>query len=138
MPIEVHEVIGRIIKGAIARTRNRAGVCSRLDTVRGRLDSWLQREYSGDELDNERCFDVYYHGEERELSSPDFAGEQIAELAKAEALLKRYYPDCRPLRELLKSLHGAIKSLEALRQRQGSRAAKRRYQPSAASRVRRT
>lgn len=115
MPIATHEEIGAILKTVIGRCGNRDGVRTRVDRVRSMLDTWLQHEDTAAELDNERFFDVYYHGT---LPMPIGKTLPVAEreqllndLERVRDQLVRHYPNCAPLRAVLKYLDAALKSI---------------------------
>jgi hypothetical protein len=116
MPIEGHKAVGRLLKSVLVGTRQRAGVYGRVDAIRYELDNWVQCEYKRDELSDEIFHDLYYRELPKDdplatpLSSRD---RHIATLAEVEARLARYYPECPPLRALLKKADLAIASLRA-------------------------
>jgi Domain of unknown function (DUF5623) len=97
-------------------TRGRAGVYRRVDAIRCELDNWVQCEYKRDELSDEVFFDLYYHelSEDDPLAAPAAdRARHIACLAEVVTTLGRYYPECPPLRALLKKADLAIASLRA-------------------------
>jgi hypothetical protein len=98
-------------------------VRGRVEQVQGTLDSWLQAEYTALELDNERFFDVYYHGPLplRENISASTRERLLADLLQAQRILRRHYPDCAPLRDVQGRLEGAMKSLRNWRVKQAVR-----------------
>ncbi|WP_245471120.1 DUF5623 domain-containing protein [Bradyrhizobium genosp. SA-3] len=105
MPIEGHKLVGRLLKSILIGTRARAGVHRRVDAIRCELDNWVQCEYKRDELSDDVFFDLYYH----ELPEGDALAvvpiswdRHIVNLDEVKATLVRYYPDCLPLRQLLK------------------------------------
>ena len=113
MPIETHEEVGTLLKGIVGLCGNRAGVCGRVEQVQATLDSWLQAEYTALELDNERFFDVYYHGTlplRQDIPVP-VRERLLADLLQVQQTLSRHYPDCAPLRDVQGRLEGAMKSL---------------------------
>lgn len=116
LPVEVHEEIGTRIKAVMAYSFLRPGTYHRLDRVRSELDAWLQREDEGKKLDNDRFFAVYYHGATQSDAPRSLTSkiriEGILSLERVECLLRRYYPDCAPLREMLGRLNSAKMSLQ--------------------------
>lgn len=112
MSVEAHSAVGRLLKSALIGTRQRAGVYKRVDSVRCELDDWVQCEYDRTELSDEVFFDLYYHELDTEARPAD-KNEQIANLESAKDLLAQHYPDCGPLRDLLKRLDQAIASLRS-------------------------
>lgn len=115
MPIEVHAEVGRLLKSVLVGTYERKGVYNRVNAIRSELDEWIQREYNHDELPNERFFDLYYHESgaaiPRSLSDADRDAYR-ANLLKAKEMLVKHYPDCPPLRNLLKKVDAAAHSLQ--------------------------
>lgn len=114
MPIEQHQAVGRLLKSTLIGTRQRAGVHRRVEAIRCELDNWVQCEYTRDELSNEIFFDLYY----RELSKDDPLAavppgwdRHIASLDEVKTTLTKHYPECPPLRALLKKADLAITSL---------------------------
>jgi hypothetical protein len=123
MPIETHEKVGSVLKEILSLCGKREGVRGRVEQVQGTLDSWLQAEYTALELDNERFFDVYYHGPLplRENISASTRERLLADLLQAQRILRRHYPDCAPLRDVQGRLEGAMKSLRNWRVKQAVR-----------------
>ncbi|WP_245284051.1 DUF5623 domain-containing protein [Bradyrhizobium sp. Cp5.3] len=114
MPIEGHKLVGRLLKSILIGTRARAGVHRRVDAIRCELDNWVQCEYKRDELSDDVFFDLYYHElpEEDALAAvPTSWDRHIVNLDEVKATLVRYYPECPPLRQLLKKADLAIRSL---------------------------
>lgn len=114
MPIEAHAEVGRLLKSVLTATHHRKGVYNRVNAVRSELDEWTQREYGRAELPSEQFFELYYHESgstfERALSATERARHDMS-LLEAKKILTQYYPDCPPLRSLLKKLDAAQKSL---------------------------
>ena len=114
MPIEAHAQVGRLLKSVLKDTYHRKGVYNRVDAIRSELDEWTQREYNHAELPNEQFFDLYYHESgstfARALAEAD-RERHVQSLAHAKKLLGEHYPDCPPLRSLLKKVDAAVKSL---------------------------
>lgn len=115
MPIETHAQVGRLLKSVLEDTCYRKGVYNRVDAIRGELDEWTQREYNHAELSNEQFFDLYYNEFGSTFSRALAEAERerhVQSLAQAKILLGEHYPDCPPLRSLLKKVDAAIKSLQ--------------------------
>jgi len=65
-------------------------------------------------LSNEQFFELYYHesGWTFSRTLPEVERERYAEsLMESGKLLDQHYPDCPPLRSLLKKMDNAVKSL---------------------------
>ncbi len=115
MPIEAHAHVGRLLKSVLKDTYHRKGVYNRVNAIRSELDEWTQREYNDAELPNEQFIKLYYHDSGRTFArAPTEADRErhVQSLAHAKQLLGEHYPDCPPLRSLLKMLDAAIKSLQ--------------------------
>lgn len=115
MSIETHEEVGALLKGIMGFCGNREGVRGRVEQVRAKLDSWLQAEYTAAELDNERFFNVYYHGNlpmplGKDIPTP-IRERLLADLVQVKGILSKHYSDCAPLRAVQGRLEGAMKSL---------------------------
>lgn len=115
MPIETHEEVGTLLKGIAGLCGNREGVRVRVEQIRAKLDSWLQAESSTVELDNERFFNVYYHGVlpmplRKDMPAP-VRERLLAELLQVRRILSEHYAECAPLRAVQGRLEGAMKSL---------------------------
>lgn len=114
MPIEAHAQVGRLLKDVMALTTKRAGVYNRLNKSRSTLDDWAQLEYDSNELPDEKFFDLYYHegpSENRSRISAEEGAELEHKLTSASRILQQHYPDCKPLKDLLKNITAAIGSL---------------------------
>lgn len=115
MPIETHAEVGRLLKSVLLATRARNGVYNRLNSVRSELDEWTQREYTPIELPSEQFFDLYYGETGASYSrsiSPADKERHVANLVRVKEMLTAHYPDCAPLRSLLKKTDTAVKSLQ--------------------------
>ncbi|MBB3312225.1 hypothetical protein FHT78_004001 [Rhizobium sp. BK196] len=114
MAIATHQRVGQLLKDVISATRQRAGIVNRLASVRSELDDWVQLEYDGNALPDDVFFELYYH--ERNIVPDDedgIAGRSlhIKRLQEAMALIASSYPDCKPVRGLLRKLNLALQSL---------------------------
>jgi hypothetical protein len=113
MPIEVHEEVGRKLKAVMADTFRRSGVYNRIDTVRCKLDDWIQREYDPKELPMERFSEVYYGSAPKTTFARSLAPAQVAQhvaaLEEVKELLQQYYPESQ-LKWVFGKLDAAAKS----------------------------
>lgn len=115
MPIEAHAQVGTLLKSVLVASHNRKGVYNRVNGVRCELDEWTQREYNHDELPSEQFFDLYYHESGSSFArtlSPDESTLHVGSLGRAKQILTQHYPDCPPLRALMKKLDAAIGSMQ--------------------------
>ncbi len=115
MPIEAHAEVGALLKSVLVASYHRKGVYNRINAVRSELDEWTQREYSHDELPNERFFDLYYRESGATFSRSLALAERerhIDSLNRVKQMLRSHYPDCPPLRSLLNKVDAAVKSLQ--------------------------
>jgi len=116
MPVDGHAEVGRLLKSVIYDIRGRESTYKALDGVRSDLDDWAQCEYNRSELSDEVFFGLYYHEEDVLRSDLRGAARTEAHVKNLEAatdLLARYYPDCAPVRSLLKSIDKSISALRA-------------------------
>lgn len=116
MAIRSHAEVGRLLKSVLVATFHRKGVYNRVNAIRSELDEWVQREYSHAELPSDQFFELYYHesGSTFSRSLTDAERERHSEsLAHVKQLLGEHYPDCPPLRSMLKKVDTAVKSLQS-------------------------
>jgi hypothetical protein len=115
MPIEAHVEVGERLKSVIAQCRDRRGVCNRLKRVRSDLDDWVQCEYNRAELSDQKFFDLYYHEDSGAYTDRTrgqaLTNPHVVDLEHAKQLLAQHYPDCAPLRAMVKNIDAAIQSL---------------------------
>jgi hypothetical protein len=114
MPIESHAEAGRLLKSVLVVAYNRKGVYKRINSIRCELDEWVQREYSDNELPSEQFNKLYYKetGATFSRSITESERKSHAEsLAQVKKILGKHYPDCSPLRTLLKKVDAAVGSL---------------------------
>jgi hypothetical protein len=116
MPIEAHSEVGRLLKSVLVATYYRKGVYNRVNAIRSELDEWVQREYSHAELSNERFFDLYYRESgstfKRSLAETE-RDRHVESLIGVKRLLCENYPDCPPLRSVLKKIEFAVRSIQS-------------------------
>jgi hypothetical protein len=116
MPIEAHAEVGRLLQSVLMSAFQHDGIYDRLTSLCGELDGWAEGEYTQAELPNEQFFKLYYNGE----SSPSYEDppskecreRQVADLVRVKEVLTTHYPDCPPLRSVLKKTDAAAKSLQ--------------------------
>lgn len=127
MPLDAHDVVAAHLRFLIGAAEHRAGVASRLERVRCELDDWVQVEYDGSELEPERFSAMYYGEPSKPLRRQPIAAETndlVQRIGQVRELLIASYPDCRPLRALLKQLTLARESAASWPTRDGSIAAR--------------
>ncbi|WP_241388424.1 DUF5623 domain-containing protein [Pseudomonas aeruginosa] len=116
MPIEIHAEVGRLLKSVLLATYHRKGVYNRVNAIRSELEDWAQCEYNHTELPNEQFFELYYRESgstfSRSLSEAE-RERHVENLAQVKTLLGEHYPDCPPLRSLLKKVDAAVTSLQS-------------------------
>jgi len=114
MPIESHAEAGRLLKSVLVVSYKRKGVYKRINSIRCELDEWVMREYSNDELSVEQLNKLYYQesGTTSSRSITESERKSHAEsMAQVKEILGKHYPDCPPLRTLLKKVDAAVGSL---------------------------
>jgi hypothetical protein len=107
MPLDAHDVVAAHLRFLIGAAERRAGVASRLERVRSELDDWVQVEYDSSELEPERFSAMYYGETGKPLRRQPIAAETnelVQRIEQVRELLTASYPDCRPLRAILKQL----------------------------------
>ncbi len=116
MPLEAHAEVGRLLKSVLAVTHRRKGVYNRVDAIRSELDEWVQREYNRDELPDDEFFDFYYREAPVPTSPHSLPPEEQVHctdsLVWVKTTLAKHYPECVPLRAMLKRADAAITSLQ--------------------------
>ncbi len=116
MAIEVHSKVGTLLKLVSAATYYRKGVHNRVASVRSELDEWVMREYTPHELPQDVFNDLYYGAAPGSSHAKSLPAEQRlslrASIEQVKALLATNYPDCPPLRSLMRRLDAAVDSLE--------------------------
>lgn len=116
MPIEAHAEVGHLLKSVLAVSHHRRGVYNRVAAIRDELDEWVQREYSRTELSAERFSNLYTGNAPRSIfprALPiDERIRHTGSLAQVKTTLLAHYPDCAPLRAMLKRADAAIASLK--------------------------
>jgi hypothetical protein len=123
MPLDAHDTAASHLRTTIGAAEHRAGVSSRLDRVRCELDNWVQVEYDGSELEPERFSAMYYGEPGRPLRRQPLATETndlVQRIDEVRELLIASYPDCRPLRALLRQLSMARVSAASWPTRDGA------------------
>lgn len=116
MPIDAHKEVGTLIKSVLIASSHRKGVYNRLNSLRSKLDEWVQREYNSEELPHEQFFDLYYHESNHRYMRSMPAGERnvhLNKMARVKSILVKHYPDCPPLRAILKKIDGAAQSMQS-------------------------
>jgi hypothetical protein len=118
MPLEMHERLGQILKGVLAKSRPRRGVYNRLNEVRSDLEEWMGREHRDADIPNDRYLAVYYGDGALSVEGhrgEDTKSEFTSRLAEVQQVLIEHYPDTAPLRAMLSKIEAARKSAETWR-----------------------
>lgn len=114
MPIETHERIGGLLKIVHADTYMRDGVRNRMARLRGTLESWIQSEYSAQDLPFDRFTEVYFGDAPRtnfQKSLPLHQREShTATLAEVKQILEQHYTPTKA-RALTNRIDQMVKSL---------------------------
>lgn len=114
MLIAAHDEVAGLLAGLLSITHDRRGVYNRIDAVRSMLDEWVQREYDYSELSSETFHALYYRNGHREWRKSITEAERddlATKLVRLRVILGDQYPDCLPMRGLLRKLDLAEKSL---------------------------
>lgn len=116
MPLDAHDAVARDLRMAIGSAEYRPGVRERLDRVRSELDDWVQVEYDRQELDMERFSEMYYGALGAAFRRRPTVAERAALLAaigRVREQVARRYPDCEPLRRLIRLIDHAQRSAQS-------------------------
>ena len=105
MPISRHQEAGRIIRSVLDATPGLRGVQNRLNGVRSELDEWVMREFP--KLPQPIFLSLYFEENATPLFRTDREGH-LGRLKLMNEILTSSYPDCAPLRSLLKLVDRAI------------------------------
>ena len=127
MAIERHQEVGRLIKSVLAATPGHKGIRHCLNMIQGDLDEWVMRECAKDELPQPTFLDLYYGEEAREPVGPMDREELVERVERVKKILVSCYPDCDPLRCLLRF---ADQVITMIRKRRATSDARRRKLPS--------
>jgi len=115
LPFEKHQEIGQILMELLAVTSFNRRAHRAINDIRKKMDSWLGFEYKEDEVSTELFNKVYLgYGTMRPESQP--GEDRIAELCEllkdVRSPIECTYPNCKPLRLLLKRFDAAEKALK--------------------------
>lgn len=115
--LEVHKSIGSRISSILMRTYERKGIYNSLNSVRCELDNWVQCEYPSTEELSMQDFNNLYYSSSKQLDRRKYDEqlrlEHFVKLKEIKKLLTENYPDCEPLRKLIKLVKRAESSLES-------------------------
>jgi hypothetical protein len=114
MPLDAHRRVSVLLNSVLAPARNRNGVFNPLNQVRTELDEWIQREYDYQQLPNEEFSSLYYprnSGNPERILSQLARTRHIENLEQVKSILAQHYPDSPPLRDLLRKIDRAMRSL---------------------------
>ena len=107
-PISSHRAVGGLLQSVLAATAGRKGVQDCVNMIRGDLDEWVMREFTVELLDQQTFLSLYYGADDRQSFRPIDDDEIVTRLVLVKEILARHYPDCGPLRLLLKFADRAI------------------------------
>jgi hypothetical protein len=108
MSLSSHTQAGRLLKALTESDQLPRRIEQRINHVRSELDEWVQREYTVAELPHEVFSELYY-------GTADAIGMKAADMIdRISTLLSRSYPDCAPLRDLLRSLETARRAVKQM------------------------
>lgn len=115
MPIEAHTKVGELLKSVLVASDMRKGVYNRVNAIRSELDEWVMCEYNRAELPDDQLFDLYYHESGSTFLRALALDERlhhIGSLNTVKEVLAQHYPDCSPLRVVLKKIDAAVSSMQ--------------------------
>lgn len=120
MPLITHKRVGELLK-RLQELHIPSPAWHRIESVRSDLDEWIQREYTSNELSQEQFSEMYYG------TSKATDTDRIAMVSEVDRHLKLNYPDCGPLRLMIRTLSSIRHTIEA---RDSTRAARKRLPPA--------
>ncbi|CDM47911.1 hypothetical protein APA66_27395 [Pseudomonas aeruginosa] len=105
MLLDNHEAVGSELK-LLCSTSIHWAARNRINGIRSELENWLYAELRQQEATASREVDDFYYGGE---ARSDYQSEKdkLSAIDRVRAILAASYPDCKPLRDLLKSLDAA-------------------------------
>lgn len=111
MSISDHQHAGRMIK-AVLQSRHKPGAVNRrMDSVRSKLEDWLGYEASRNQMNDPAVYDAYYGDSDQSdpyLETASAADGVIELLTALNSMLVSAYPECAPLRAMIRKLDTAI------------------------------
>lgn len=120
MPIPSHQKVGRMLKAILHSPNVRWSVRSRMNNLRSELEDWLNLECGKKHLQDHEFFDVYYRDIKDDdiyvLKASTLQGN-IEILSAVKNELKKYYPDCAPLRRLTRKIDTSVNMIQKLEKR---------------------
>ena len=114
MPITAHERVAKLLASVNSETSHRLVVYSRLLMLKEQLDNWAYSEHRTSKGASSKLSFLYsnQYGFTVNRSLPEKRRlKHVESLEKVKAILAKYYPDCEPLRQQMKMLDAAIRSL---------------------------
>ena len=112
MGIPGHVAAGHILKAVLGARNRPFSVYTRLNRVRSTLEDWMTMEIARNELDGPEYFEVYYTDTEADQPFQKAAETHagiVDMLMELDGQLRKAYPNCAPLRELLHRIDMSIR-----------------------------
>ncbi len=117
MPIASHKDLAKRLNEIQALAAARYGIRGHIGRVKNALDGWVEREYKTTELPHDELEAMYFVGRSLPLGSKYLTQIQwnLVEknISHIRDTLSTQYPDCAPLREVLRRLDFVSKSLNS-------------------------
>ncbi|EIM00376.1 DUF5623 domain-containing protein [Rhodanobacter denitrificans] len=102
MPFDLHQQLAPLMRKLCVGFSWR--VSQKLGIARSQLEDWSIMEHKHQHED--AVYDLYYGGPSKPVCNTD--AERLEVLTTARAIVERGYDDCKPRRDLLAALNGAI------------------------------
>lgn len=115
MPLEIHIKVGLIIKAILQSGEKPFEVNWKLNSIRSTLEDWMSIENRGTLSEDFDVIAVYYDGRNQTNAFVDMANTPkalISLLEDVQEMMKKYYPDCEPLRMQIKAIDRCIKIID--------------------------
>ena len=119
MPLQVHQELGRAIKSLVVVGLLDIGYSVRLNLLRSELEDWMGFEHYHPNTKDFDFIGVYYDGiddDDEYVRRAQTREGRIKILGSVRHALTSYYPDCAPLRRLLRAVDGSIAILQRANQ----------------------
>lgn len=115
MSIKNHKLSGQLIKAVMWSSTCGHKAHYMLNSVRSKLEDWMSHETRHNPISDDEFFDIYYREHKKhgriadKATTPEGCHSLLNEL---KALLRKHYPDCEPLRRILKKIDAVQKTMK--------------------------
>lgn len=103
-----------MLQSLVQMNRSSTEFGRRMNAIRAEMENWMVHEYGLDILEAKGIENLYYDGVEEDdkyLTIAQSIDGQIGILVALRGSLPTHYPDCAPLRRLIKKIDTGVKEL---------------------------